>query len=66
MLADQTNQPKIAQVADGWAVYGKGWAVHAKTKSDALRKFEDRVRFYQELLARRPFREAKRIERVDE
>lgn len=66
MLVNQTNQPKVVQIADGWAVYGKGWAVHATTKNDALRKFEDRVKFYQELLTRRPFREVRRSKSVNE
>jgi hypothetical protein len=52
MLLLSTNPIKVQKIASGWAAFGDGWAVHAPTKELVLKEYEERVKFYKELLER--------------
>jgi len=53
MLANNSFEPKrISKIAGGWAAFGDGWAVHARTKEQVLKDYEERVKFYNELMKR--------------
>jgi hypothetical protein len=45
-------QPQLRPIKDGWAALSGQWAVHGATQEEALQKFREAERFYQELDAR--------------
>lgn len=45
-------EPKIVQIASGWAAVADHWAVFGATKDDAMAKFREAERLHQEIEAR--------------
>lgn len=45
--------PDIREIKGGWAALGDGWAVHARTKDEAIRRYNSAVEKRTEI-SRRP------------
>ena len=50
------QEPKFVQIISGWAAVAERWAVFGDTKEEALNKFREAERKYEEISKRLPSR----------
>jgi hypothetical protein len=47
----ETQEPRLVQIYDGWQAHGDGWAVYGATREDAIENYWKAVKRHQEILA---------------
>ncbi len=52
MEPQETNEPILLPIKNGWAAHGDGWAVHGHTREEAIQKFREAEQRYREIDAR--------------
>ncbi len=62
----ESKEPVLAPIKNGWAALGKGWAVHARTPEEAIEKFREAEQRHSEIDARPLLNEQQETQPVDE
>ncbi len=48
----ESREPILVPIKNGWAALGEGWAVHGRTQEEAIQKFREAEQRHQEIDAR--------------
>jgi len=56
------TDPRLYEIAEGWAAAGQGWAVHAATPEAATALYYERAALYAALASMPPWRERQKDE----
>ena len=51
----ETQEPRLVQIYDGWQAHGDGWAVYGKTQEEAIENYWKAVQRHKEILAMPPW-----------
>ena len=51
----ETREPTVVQIYEGWAAHGDGWAVHGATQEEAIENYWKAVQRHKEILALPPW-----------
>jgi len=51
----ETREPALVEIYNGWQAHGEGWAVYGATREEAIENYWKAVRRHQEILAMPPW-----------
>lgn len=54
---EESKEPRLNPIFNGWAAHGDGWAVHGRTQEEAIEKYWRTEQRRREILAMSPRRE---------
>jgi hypothetical protein len=60
--SEESKEPRLNPIFNGWAAHGDGWAVHGQTQEEAVEVYWRAEQRRRELLAMRPRREQVNIQ----
>ncbi len=52
---EESREPILTPIVDGWAAHGDGWAVHGTTREEAIANYWKAVQRHKEILAMPPW-----------